>query len=421
MNKLLKILSAFTVFMCAVTVFCIGASALSFDTALQQQSDKTVSLCSKKDYEGETKEFGIGEYPEVDFRSKSILIPEEYTVFAYSEENFKGTEYILNQSQSAYLRFDFGVGLTFIKGIKSMKIGIIESEEIDITNVDDAKKNKIMIDYAPRIFMAEGEVYGAASMDFVYENFDRVADDNGAYRLVMKDKMDHPWQIIDLFYGDHENSEAYAFWIEKEGGYVDITYFQYCPFDSGKYIWLIGCMAGAHAGDWEHFTIRFITYEKDGREYMRPVKAAFPAHTFAMIESWEDLEMYDDIHCQIYCAAGSHGMYPHVGDHAYLDLGPIFRLVDSCSKGEAWDLWEEGKLETFEHIAIPEDAENYGNAGSRALAGSEWADCFSYDVTDPDGLAVHYWGNESWVPPFFNGGPTGPQFKTELYSPTAFK
>lgn len=421
MNKKLKILAFVTVFLCAVTVFIASANALSYDTSLQAQSDKKVELYSKKEYEGKIKEFGIGEYADVDFRSRSISIPTEYTVIAYSEKNFEGKEYVLNESQSSYFRFEFGVGLTYIRGIKSMKVGLIESEEIDITYLDDAKKNRIMIDYAPRVYMAENEPYGAASMDFVYDRFDRVADDNGAYRLVMKDEMKHPWEIINLFYGDHENSEAYAFWIEKEGGYVDVSYFQYCPFDSGKYIWLIGCMAGAHAGDWEHFTIRFMTYERNGREYMRPVKAAFPAHTFAMIVSWEDLEMYDDKHCQIYCAAGSHGMYPHVGDHAYLDLGLVFRLVDSCTKGEPWDLWEEDKLATFEHKIPDFESEEEIPEGCRALNGSEWADCFSYDVFNPDGLAVRYWGDESWVPPFFNGGPTGPQYKTELTSQTAFK
>lgn len=421
MNKLLKILSALTVFMCAVAVFVVGASALSFSQELQVQSDKVVTLCSEKDFEGETKDFGIGEYPEVDFNSKSISIPEEYTVYAYSKENFGGTEYILNQSQGEYLRFDFGVGLTYIKGIKSMKVGIIESREIDITNLDDAKKNQIMIDYAPRIFMAEGEVYGAASMDFVYENFNRIAEENGTHRLVLKQEMEHPWQIIDTFYGDHENSEAYAFWVEKKGGYIDISYFQYCPFDSGKYIWIIGCMAGAHAGDWEHFTLRFLTYERDGREYMRPVKAAFQAHTFVMLESWEDLEKYDDRHCQIYCAKGSHGMYPYAGDRAYLDLGPIFRLVDSCSQGEPWDLWEEGKLATFEHTPYYDGETKIESAGSRALAGSEWEDCFSYDTDNPDGLAVRAWGNRSWVSPFFNGGPSGPQYKSELYETDVFK
>lgn len=411
MKKLFKTVLLFVLTVIAASAFAASASALSFDSENQWQTDKSVTLWSKKEYEGSSKEFGIGEYPSVDFFSMSIEIPQEYIVYAYSGENFTGDEYVFSDSQKSYLRYDFGIGVTFIKGIKSMKVGIIESEAIDITALDDAKKNQIMIDYAPRIWMAEGEPYGAASLEFVYDRFERVADDDGQYRLVMKDEMSSPFEIIDLFYGDHENSAAYAFWIEKDGGYIDISYFQYCPFDSGKYIWLLNCMVGAHPGDWEHFTIRFITYEKNGRQYMRPVKAAFPAHTFAVVESWETLEKYDDTHSEIYCAAGSHGMYPHAGDHVYTDV-IILKLVDECSKGEAWDLWKPGKLETFEHVPME---------GSRALAGSKWAEAFGYDVKNPDGIAVHFWGDKSSFPPFFNGGPEGPQYKSELKSETAFK
>lgn len=409
---LLKISLILMLFLCTVSAPSIYSSALSLDSENQFQTESRVTLWSKKDYEGKNAEFGIGEYSEVNFRSKSINVPQEYIVYAYSKENFEGKEYILSDSQSAYLRYDFGLGFTYIRGIKSMKVCLIESDEIDITDIDDTKKNQIMIDYAPRIWMAEGEVYGAASLDFVFENFELINDDNGDNRLIMKDEMKSPFDIIDVFYGDHENSEAYAFWIEKDNNYVDISYFQYCPFDSGKYIWLINRMAGAHAGDWEHFTLRFLTYEKNGRTYMRPIKAAFPAHTFAVVESWETLEKYDSTHCEIYCAEGSHGMYPHAGTHVYVDLSPIIQLKDPCSKGEAWDLWKPDKLETFEHIPAK---------SCRALAGSEWAEVFSYDTDNPNSIAVKYWGDKATAAPFFNGGPQGPQFKTELKSKTVFK
>lgn len=411
MKRIIKLSAALMLIFVSLIVTDICASAASLDSSLQYQTENRVALWSKKDYEGTSTEFGIGEFPEISFRSKSISIPQEYVVYAYSKENFEGEEYVFYDSQSAYLRYDFGLGLTYIKGIKSMKVALIESEVIDITELDDEKMNQIMLDYAPRIWMAEGEVYGAVSLDFVYENFNRVQDDNGEHRLEMKAEMNSPFEIIDLFYGDQENSKGYAFWIEKKGNYIDISYFQYCPFDSGKYIWLLDSMVGAHPGDWEHFTLRFLTYEEDGCTYMRPVKAAFPAHTFAMVESWENLEKYDATHCEIYCAAGTHGMYPHAGDHVYVDL-LIVQLVDECSKGEAWDLWNPDKLETFEHTP---------KVGSRALAGSKWADAFSYDIENPDSIAVKCWGDRSSFPPFLNGGPEGPQYKSELNSTTAFK
>ena len=90
----------------------------------------------------------------------------------------------------------------------------------------------------------------------------------------------------------------------------------------------------------------------------------------------------------------------------------VVQLKDVCSKGEEWDLWLPGKLETFE--LVPQES-------CRALNGSKWASAFSYDVENPDSLATLYWGNKSSYPPFMNGGPEGPQFKTEMSSTASFK
>ncbi len=410
MRKYLKALLTVTVFITAVIFMSISANALTSDKSVQYQTENRVTLYSKTEYEGESAEYGIGEYPTIEISSASIAIPQEYVVYAYTGENFEGTEHILNESESSYFRYDFGKGLTKIFRIRSMKIFLIESEAIDISSLDDKLKNQIMTDYAPRIHMAQGDPYEAVSMDWTFENFERVMDD-GVGRLVMKEKIDGPFDICETFYGDQESAVAYAFWIDKEYNYIDIVYFIYCPYDSGKYIWLLGTNAGGHPGDWEHFTLRFLTYEKNGKQYMRPVKAAFAAHTFAIIRSWEELEMYDDTHCSIYCAAGTHGLYPDTGTYVYVNL-LIVQLKDECSEGEIWDLWEKGNLETFELVPLE---------SCRALAGSKWASAFDYDYDNPDSLATYYWGNRSSYPPFMNGGPAGPQFKTEMTSTTSFK
>ncbi len=411
MKKYVKVLLAMIFVFVTVMLANVSVSALTLDTSLQYQTENMVTLYSKKDFEGKSVEYGIGEYPSLDIRSNSISIPQEYVVYAYTKENFKGKEFILNDSQSSYLRYDFGKGVTKIFKIKSIKVYLIESEAFDITNIDDAQKNQIMIDYAPRIHMAQGDPYEAVSMDWTFEHFDRIIDESGNGRIVMKESIDGPFDICETFYGDQESAVAYAFWIDKEYNYVDVVYFIYCPYDSGKYIWLINHNAGGHPGDWEHFTLRFLTYEENGKTYMRPVKTAFAAHTFAEIESWEDLEMQTGTHCRIYCAEGTHGLYPHIGTYVYVNLA-IVKLKDECSEGEEWDLWEEGKLETFELVP---------NESCRALAGSKWASAFDYDVNNPDSLATLYWGNESTYPPFMNGGPQGPQFKTEMTSTTSFK
>lgn len=411
MKNIFKFMAVFAVTVTVLAFVGLSASALSYDGDLQYQSESRVALWSKKEYKGKSLEFGIGEYPSVDFRARSISVPQEYVVYAYSEENFGGNEYILNDSVDKFFKINLSGGIFYMKSIKSIRVGIIESDAIEITEINDVLKNQIMIDYAPRIHMAQGDPYEAVSMDWTFEHFDRIMDSDGNSRIVMKEKIDGPHDICETFYGEQETAVAYAFWVEKENNYVDIVYFIYCSYDSGKYIWLVNNMVGGHPGDWEHFTLRFLTYEENGKKYMRPVKTAFAAHTFAEIETWEDLEMYDKTHCTIYCAAGTHGLYPHIGTYTYMNF-VVVKLQDVCTKGEAWDLWLPDKLETFE--LVPEES-------CRALAGSKWASAFSYDVENPESLATLYWGNESSYPPFMNGGPQGPQFKTEMTSKTSFK
>lgn len=411
MRKFMKILLTITLVFVTVIIASVSASAETFNSEMQYQTENKVTLYSRRDYKGRTKEYGVGEYKSLDIYSDSISIPQEYVVYAYTRENFKGQEFILNESESSYLRYDFGKGFTKIFRIKSMKVALIESDAVDISNIDDAQKNQIMIDYAPRIHMAQGDPYEAVSMDWTFDRFDRVMDENGDSRLVMKESIDGPHDICETFYGDQDSAVAYAFWVEKENNYIDIVYFIYCPYDSGKYIWIVGNNVGGHPGDWEHFTLRFLKYEENGKTYLRPVKSAFAAHTFAEIVSWEDMEMYDETHSIIYCAEGTHGLYPHIGTYVYMNF-VVVKLKDVCSQGKEWDLWEEGKLETFE--LVPEES-------CRALAGSKWAEAFSYDHENPDSRATLYWGNESSYPPFMNGGPQGPQFKTEMTSLTSFK
>lgn len=411
MKKFLRFMLSAIVLFAVVALADFSASALSFDAQLQYQTESRVTLWSKKEYEGESRQLGIGEYPSIDFKAESISVPQEYKVYAYSEENFGGDEYVLNDSVDKFFKISLTDGISHIRNIKSIKVGLIESAAVDITELNDAKKNRIMIDYSPRIHMAQGDPYQAVSMDWTFEHFDRVMDSDGNSRIVMKEKIDGPFDICETFYGDQESAVAYAFWVEKDNNYVDVVYFIYCSYDSGKHIWLINSMVGGHPGDWEHFTLRFLKYKENGKEYLRPVKSAFAAHTFAEIETWEELEMFDATHCTIYCAAGTHGLYPHTGTYTYMNF-IVVQLKDVCSEGEAWDLWLPGKLETFE--LVPEES-------CRALAGSKWAGVFGYDVENPESSAVLYWGNEASYPPFMNSGPQGPQFKTEMTSKSSFK
>ena len=289
MRNILKLVFSAAALIIAVLSANIFVSAVSFDADLQYQSKSQVVFWDKKEYCGEGKELGIGEYADVEFKIKSITVPQEYVVYGYSKANFEGKEYIFNDNVDKFFKFSLIDGFSWIKGIKSVKIALIESETADITELSDELKNQIMVDYAPRIHMAEGDPYEAVSMEWTFEKFDRVMDSKGDSRIVMKEKIDGPHDICETFYGDQDSATAYAFWVEKDNNYIDIVYFIFCSYDSGKFIWLVNNMVGGHPGDWEHFTLRFLTYEAEGRTYMRPVKAAFAAHTFAEIATWEEL------------------------------------------------------------------------------------------------------------------------------------
>ena len=142
MKKLTRIVLSITLIILTVLFASVTASALTFDEEMQYQTENMVTLYSRKDYKGKSVEYGIGEYAELDINSDSISVPQEYVVYAYTRKNFKGQMFILNESESSYLRYDFGKGLTKIFRIKSMKVGLIESDAVDITKLSDAKKNK---------------------------------------------------------------------------------------------------------------------------------------------------------------------------------------------------------------------------------------------------------------------------------------
>ena len=227
MKNVFRFLIIIAVMFTVVILSELCAYAVSFDSGLQYQTENMVVLWDKNDYGGESQIIGIGECSSVDFKVRSITVPQEYVVYAYSEENFSGEEYILKDSIDKLFNISIHNGITYYKNFRSFKVGLIESDAVDITELDDEKKNTIMTEFAPRIHMADGDPYEAVSMDWTFEHFDSVMDSNGDSRLVMKEKIDGPFDICETFYGEQETAAAYAFWVEKENNYVDIVYFIY--------------------------------------------------------------------------------------------------------------------------------------------------------------------------------------------------
>ena len=52
------------------------------------------------------------------------------------------------------------------------------------------------------------------------------------------------------------------------------------------------------------------------------------------------LAMFEGTHAIVYCATGSHGMWPDTGRHEYLKLSNGYTLVDQASSGTSWYTWE---------------------------------------------------------------------------------
>lgn len=429
--KHLRNICLITAIIIIMACFGTGAFAVSQNESAYP-TDKVVTLYSEENYEGQSKAFGVGDYPDVAFTSKSIDVPAEYSVTAYSGKNFTGKEYKIEYGKEKYFSIGMGegnykfiLGINNIKAIKSMKVSLVESEgfEADI-NLTDAQKNEILIKYAPRIYMAKDDPYEAASLEYVFANM--TATD---YTMELNDPitLKNPLEIKDYFYGDNSTAVAYAFWVEKEGGYADLSYFQYCPYDSGKYIWFLGTNLGRHVGDWEHVTIRLMRYELDGKTYMRPVKVAFNIHSGGITyHNWEDVEFAGKNHIQVYACEGSHGIYNCEGTHNYVDFGFV-KLNDPCSKGTALDLWDESRMETFEFMAPidNEQGERINTVEARALAGSEWAYIFNWTKDGEHEDAIHRWGTSPSVGDIslaglYGSSPSGPQHKDELTSRYSF-
>ncbi len=102
MKKIARLFLSMALISLTVILMNVSVSALTLDTDLQYQTENMVTLYSKKDYEGKSVEYGIGEYSTLDINSNSIFVPQEYVVYAYTKKDFKGQEFILNESQSSY-------------------------------------------------------------------------------------------------------------------------------------------------------------------------------------------------------------------------------------------------------------------------------------------------------------------------------
>ena len=346
-------------------------------------------------------EFDVGEYPSVSYENVRLFIDGGYELHTFSKENFGGKENIY-----VYSTLSKGKFYSIEDEIKSIKIMPLESETVLCVELDSDKKAELLNTFAPRIWWAEEERFFATSVEDAAENMKRVKTDSD-YRYIIT-QLDNPKYMSDYLYGNLDKAKAYAFAIEKEQKYLDLSYFVFTPYNKSKEI--LGMEFGNHIGDWEHMTVRLLKETVNGSVSWRPVIVCYSAHDFINCYSWNDVEKIDATHPVAYTALGSHGMWSTEGKHIYVNAF-VVKLTDECSRGTAWNLWENNALETYSYDSL--------NHMGRGIGQSQWNECFNLNYYDENSKAVSRWGNYGYYPPIciyprLSGGPTGPQHKQEL-------
>lgn len=298
----------------------------------------------------------------------------------------------------------------------------------------DEEKYNLLVTYAPRVWLAPGEIYRPSSVDWAFPYLRRYLYTNG-YWLHTIEELPEPSSRLDFFYGPGPVNSVpvapvYAFFIKKQipvGGIdvdvVDLVYFFYYPYNRGKEVLMT--MFENHVGDWEHITVRLAWQYEDLNWEFKPSQVYVSAHDFGGAYDWNSPEIQkEDTHPVVYSAWGSHGLWVNPGDHAYGEVLGV-DLIDECGEGTAWDTWND--VVAFDYY------DPSGNSGW-GLVGSQWPTWMQNDFTepgcdvnanpgcdeDPAIGAIYRWGNpkDGEVFGFYRltDGPTGPVSKGVMTS-----
>ena len=333
---------------------------------------------------GEKRSYRVGEYNNIGQKGG-------YKATVYKRKDFKGKAYTV-----AYKA-------TYSGKVGSVKVERVDSGKYDYDGTDDSKA-ELLRTFAPRFYWAEEENFFPTTVEEAGDYFTR-SDSEWGYFYEVKG-LDDPDYTDKFLHGNLKTAVCYAFAVEKEYKYLDLSYFVYCPYNYGKRI--LGLTYGNHVGDWEHISVRLLVEEEE-ELCVKPVFIEYSAHSFRSYVPFDEAEKYGT-HPVAYVAAQSHGMWSSEGTHVYVNA-VVLKLSDECSKGTAWDVWEEGKMETYAYDAL--------NFEGRGIGGSEWKSAFDKDYFSAENGAVTEWGNRALKNGIFykrfDNGPSGPQDKPNLY------
>ena len=346
---------------------------------------------------GDPVEYSVGEYAEIPKNISEIYVSGGYKAIVYAKKDFKGRETTIayKESMPSFRVFDRKIGSMIVRRVETDVVATFDTNE----GVTDDMKAELLKLFAPRFYWTENEEFFATSMEDAKANMTRTSSETGYYYEV-PEVTDEKY-INEYLRGDLTKAKVYAFAVEKEYTYLDLSYFVYCPYNYGKNV--VGIAFGNHVGDWEHVTVRLLLDKET--HTVRPVLMEFSAHSFRFYTPYDEVEQ-EDGHPVAYIAERSHGIWSSAGEHVYLNA-VVLKLKDICSKGKQWDSWE--RLETYAYDAL--------TYTGRGIGGSEWLTCFDKNYHDPNGDAVRQWGNNkvaSLIYPKLDSGPTGPQEKSSL-------
>lgn len=359
------------------------------------QFDKDYSMveapCALYTDEFQYTEYQAGTYPNLQTEVADLYLDGGFKATIYSEPNFAGEE-----TKVYYTGMFRGFA-------GSMKIEAVDTEGVEVPALTDTARYRLLELFAPRIWWDEDEEFFATTLETAARNMTKELSQNGYMYYI--EALDSPKYMNDYLHGDLQNQKAYAFAIEKEFKYLDLSYFVFTPYNKAKEI--AGIQFGNHIGDWEHITVRLMHEQKDGKSYYRPVLVDYSAHSFRNYVSWDEIETVENTHPVAYTAQGSHGMWKDAGTHVYVDA-KIVKLTDECSQGTAWDLWQANQMETFSYDALTHTGKGIGT--------SVWKTEFDLDYCSD---AITRWGNNGWYPPIqiypqLQYSPGGPQQKKSL-------
>ena len=321
------------------------------------------------DWQELTAYYGIG-----NDKMSSMRVIQGYKVTLYDNAGFSGTSKVITADTRNFKDISLN---DKVSSLKIETINPVDSTSVQVSAYDDNFKMSMLNRFAPKIWMASGETYWASSVEWALPNLQRyysTKDNKYCYKTVQT--LSSPTAKLPYFSGNQASAVAYSFWVEKDFGNIDLSYWQFCPYNFGKVV--VGQEFGDHVGDWEHITVRLAKFSYNGVNYVKPIMVVYPYHSSKNIYNWADVSKVAGTDHPIgYSAKESHGMWKDAGNHVYQDI-VVAQLTDECSAGTAWDTWNT--LRTYEWFP----RSWYG----RGLGGTTLPAYFSDDYSNPNNGAI---------------------------------